>query len=82
MKLSIITTQKTLEYSVDWLEINTPVGNMVIQAGHVPMMIELSAGCECLFQITDGSRVESIMIVQGVAHITRLEVTLLLPIDL
>ena len=81
MKLQIVTTQKVIEYSVDWIELNTPVGNIVIQPGHAPLMIELSSGHELLYQKTDGSQ-ESLMIIQGIAHVTRLEVKILLPVDL
>lgn len=81
MKLKIITTQKTVEHEVDWVELNTPVGNMVIQQGHAPMIIELSHGYELSYQITDGP-IETILIVQAVAHITRFEVQILIPMDI
>jgi F0F1-type ATP synthase epsilon subunit len=80
MKLKIITTQKTVEYDVDWVELNTPVGNMIIQQGHAPMIIQLSSGYEFSYHISDGTT-ESIMIVQAVAHITRFEVQVLIPMD-
>ena len=81
MKLQIITTQKITEYDIDWIELNTPVGNMVIQEGHAPMLIELSSGYELLYQTTSGASM-SLMIVQGVAHISRTDVKILLPMDL
>ncbi len=81
MKLQIITSQKTTEINIDWIEFNTPVGNMVIQEGHAPMIIELASGYELLYQTKHGAS-ESMMIVQGVAHVTRTGVKILLPIDL
>jgi F0F1-type ATP synthase epsilon subunit len=72
MKLQIITSQKTTEINIDWIEFNTPVGNMVIQEGHAPMIIELASGYELLYQTKH----------QGVAHVTRTGVKILLPIDL
>lgn len=81
MILKIITTQRMVEHDVDWVELNTPVGNMIIQQGHAPMIIELSSGHELLFQSTGGAT-ESFLVVQGVAHITRYEVKILLPMDL
>lgn len=81
MKLQIVTTRRVVEHDIDWVELNTPAGNMVIQQGHAPVMIELSSGHELLYQTTMGVR-ESLMIVQGIAHITRYEVKILLPIDL
>ena len=80
MKLKIITTQKIIEHEVDWVELNTPVGNMVIQQGHAPMIIQLSSGYEFLYQIS-GAAIESLLIMQAVAHITRFEVQILIPMD-
>ena len=81
MILKIITTQRIIEREVDWVELNTPVGSMMIQQGHAPMIIELSSGHELLFQVVGGV-IESILIMQGVAHITRFEVKILLPMAL
>ena len=79
MKLSIIDTEKTVEYDVAWVELNTPAGNMVVQARHAPMMIELSSGKELLFELSTGKK-KSIEVVQGVAHVTRQEVKILIPL--
>ena len=81
MKLQIITTQRVIEHVIDWIELNTPVGNMVIQPGHAPMMIELRSGHELIYQKENGTQ-DSLMIVQGIAHVTRHEVKILLPMDL
>lgn len=81
MKLQIITTQKITQYDVDWVELNTPVGNMVIQPGHAPMLVELSAGYELVYQTVDGALM-SLMIIQGVAHVSLTDVKILLPMDL
>lgn len=79
MKLSIVDTVKITVYDVAWVEINTPVGNMVIQEKHVPMIIELSSGHELIFELLDGELIR-IMIVQAVAHVTREEVKILIPL--
>lgn len=81
MKLQIITTQKTTQYDIKWAELNTPEGNIIIQDGHAPLIIELSAGYEFLYQLSNGNT-ESIMIVQGIAHVTRSDIKILLPMDL
>lgn len=81
MKLRIVTTQRVIEHDIEWIEFNTPVGNMMVQSGHAPMMIELRSGHELIFQKSDGSQ-DSIMIVQGIAHVMRHEVKILLPMDL
>ncbi len=81
MKLHIITTQRTQSHDIDWIELNTPAGNMVIQHGHAPMIIELNAHEELLYQTTSGLQ-ESIKIIQGIAHVNRDTITILLPVDL
>lgn len=79
MKLSIIDTEKKVEHEVYWVELNTPVGNMVIQDNHVPIIVELVSGKEVLFELTSGKK-ESFVVSQAVAHVTRLEVKILIPL--
>lgn len=79
MKLSIIDTEKVVVYDAVWIEINTPVGNMVIQEKHVPIIVELSSGYELIFELLDGEQI-SIMIVQAIAHVMRDEVKILIPL--
>lgn len=81
MILKIITTQRSAQHDVAWVELNTPVGNMVVAPGHVPTIVELSQGSELLYQLTDGTT-QSVHVVQGVAHVSRTEVKVLLPMDL
>ena len=52
MKLSLIDIEKIVTHDVVWVEINTPAGNMVIQATHAPMIIELLSGHDLLFELT------------------------------
>lgn len=79
MKLSIIDTEKTVEHSVNWVELNTPVGNMVIQQQHAPTIIELAPNQELLFELDTGET-QSVHIKHGLAHVTRLEVKILIPL--
>ena len=78
MKLSIIDTEKRVDYDISWVELNTPAGNLVIQKGHAPMIIELSLGQELIFELSSG-RKESLDILQAVAHVTKEEVKILIP---
>lgn len=78
MKLRIIDTEKIATHDVAWVDITTPVGNMVIQRNHAPMIIELLSGHELLFQSLAGEQ-KSMMIHQAVAHVTREEVKILIP---
>ena len=80
MKLLVVDTEKTVEYDVNWVELNTPVGNMVIQQHHVPMVIELSPMQKLIFEDSAGAK-QLITISQAVAHITRSQVKVLIPIQ-
>ena len=78
MKLSIIDIEKITQYAVAWIELNTPVGNIVIQAEHAPMIIQLSPNHELIFELLSGEQ-KSIMMIQAIAHITRDEVKIITP---
>ena len=79
MKLSIIDTEKTVEHTVSWIELNTAVGNMVIQEQHAPIIIELAPGKDLVFELDTGEQ-QSMSISHGVAHVTRLQVKILIPL--
>lgn len=70
MNLNIITPHTTDSYEIVWLEISTPVGAMIIQKDHAPMIIELVPGQEISFQLLSGKQ-QSIGIVRGFVHVTR-----------
>ena len=78
MKLTIVTIQQEAEHDVDWVELNSPVGNMIIQPEHAPMIIELSPQKELVYQLISGKQIR-MKITQGIAHITRQGMTVLLP---
>jgi F0F1-type ATP synthase epsilon subunit len=52
MKLLIVSQVSTQEYDIDWLEINTPCGSMIIQHGHAPLIATLVANKELSFYAT------------------------------
>ena len=79
MKLLLIDASKTVEHDINWVELNTPVGNMVIQNQHVPMVVELSSGQEIVFETTEGVK-HSFLISQAVAHVSRTAVKILTPL--
>jgi F0F1-type ATP synthase epsilon subunit len=39
MQFTIISPQQKKELAISWLEVNTPVGNFVIQRGHAPTIL-------------------------------------------
>ncbi len=77
MKLTIISPYEKKVYAISWIELNTPVGNFVIQPGHVPTVLTLSPGEKITFGLANGKR-ESCTVHQGIAHITRDSATILL----
>ncbi len=76
MKFSVISPHGIINHTIVWVEINTPVGNMVIQENHAPMVIEIESNSELLFMQQNGKQV-SIVVVQGFMHVTRQEIKLL-----
>ena len=76
MKLSVISPQTIQQYLIVWIEINTPVGNMVIQKDHAPMIIEIEPNSEILMMQENGKQV-SVLVRQGFLHVTREEIKLL-----
>lgn len=76
MKFSVISPHSVVHHIIVWAEINTPVGNMVIQEGHAPMIIEIQPDSELLFMQENGKQV-SLIVLQGFMHITRQEIKLL-----
>ena len=77
MKLHIISPYEIKEQTIVWLEINTPVGNMVIQNNHAPMIIELSKNTDIFFMLPSGKQ-STVSVPQGFAHVTREEVKILI----
>ncbi len=77
MKLSVISPHTIQYYPTVWIEINTPVGNLVIQKDHAPMVVEIQPNSEILLMQDNGKQL-SILVRQGFIHITRDEVKLLI----
>ena len=77
MKLSVISPHNIQHYPTVWIEINTPVGNMVIQKDHAPMIVEIQPNSEILLMQENGKQI-SILVRQGFIHVTRHEVKLLI----
>lgn len=55
---------------IAWLEVNTPVGNFVMQRGHAPMILVLSPNKPLIYCLQNGEQ-ESTTIAGGILHITR-----------
>lgn len=76
MIVTIATPLSRRIINVAWLEVNTPVGNFVIQRGHAPTIIALEPGKPVLYSLKNGKE-ESLIINRGIVEITRDSVMLL-----
>ena len=77
MNLKIISPLRTLNYDVAWLELNTNVGNFVIQKGHAPTLFLLSPQSELVFRLKNGKQ-ESITVLSGIVEVTREQSTIII----
>ncbi len=77
MELRVVTPQHIQKYTVTWIDLYTPEGNLVIQPNHAPIILILSPGKEVTFCLKNGKQ-ESIMISQGIIEVMRTYATLLI----
>jgi len=77
MNLHIIRPLSKEELQIAWVEIETPVGNFVIQPKHAPMVLTLTPGEDITFCLSNGKQ-KSIPVKQGIVEITRNGATILL----
>lgn len=77
MRLRIATPLEKHELEIAWIEINTPVGNFIIQPEHAPMIITLSPMSAINYRLTSGKE-ETKKVMQGIAHVERDHITLLI----
>ena len=76
MEFQIIRPDKTQIVKVNWVEVNTPVGNFVIQHGHAPTLLTLSKGKEVVYELTNPEEQKSFVADRGVLSVTRNSVIL------
>ncbi len=77
MKLEVVSPTEHTTYAVAWLELNTPVGNFVIQEGHVPMVVTVSPNKPIIFRLKSGKQ-KHIIPRHGIADIQRNSATLII----
>lgn len=77
MQLSIITVSDKKLFDVTWLEVNTTLGNFVLQQGHAPMILVLSPNKPFIFCLENGKE-ESVTVPGGVLHIDREQATVVI----
>ncbi len=77
MQLQIARPTEKKLINIIWIDLQTPVGSFVIQPEHAPMIVALKPDSFVTFGLDSGKQ-ESVAVKQGIAHITREAVTLLL----
>ena len=77
MRLHIAGPFEEKNVVVAWVEINTSAGNFVIQPEHAPMIVTLTPQSKIAYRLQSGKE-EVREIINGVAHISRKDVTILL----
>ncbi len=77
MQLQIARPTEKKLINILWIDLQTPVGSFVIQPEHAPMIIALKPDSFVTFALENGAQ-ESVAVKQGIAHVTRESVTLLL----
>ena len=77
MQLKIIGIDQSEQFNVAWVELQTKMGNFIIQPEHAPMIIELQPNSQIRFCL-DNSKQKTFDILGGFAHVTRTDVTVLI----
>lgn len=77
MELQIVGVDQKEQFSVAWVELQTKVGNVIIQPEHAPMIVELQPNSQVRFCL-DNTKQKTIEITAGLAHVTRKNVTILI----
>jgi F0F1-type ATP synthase epsilon subunit len=78
MKLHIVTPGSKETFGIMWIEVNTNIGNRIIQSGHVPTILLLGPQTTCIFCLNSGKREELYIPIEAIAEVTRTSVTILL----
>ncbi len=77
MLLEIIGFDRHQTFDIQWIELQTMVGNFIIQPGHAPMVLELQDHASIRYCL-DNTRQNSVSLPGGIVHITRDAVMILI----
>lgn len=77
MKLTLIKPYDKQELLIQWLEVNTDVGNFVLQKGHAPMILVLKENQPITYALANGNQTSE-KIAGGILKIDRQRVIILL----
>lgn len=71
MKLTVVTPQHKNEYTVEWIEGHTPVGNIIVLPGHAPIIMTLIAGSDLSFLLPTGEKKRVKLLRSGFLEVNR-----------
>ena len=78
MQLQIVGVNQKELFNVSWVELQTKVGNFIIQPEHAPMILELQSNSQIRFCLDNSKQAVFEISTGGFAHITRQNVTILI----
>ncbi len=80
MKLNIFSTTQSFEYEINYLEVDTSIGNFVILEGHAPLLLLLSSGKPIIFCQNDSPETFERLILAngGILKVTRSQATIIM----
>jgi F0F1-type ATP synthase epsilon subunit len=78
VQFTIITPFEKKQYAVAWLEVNTPIGNFVIQPGHAPTILTVSSDQPFTMCLHNGKQETFTLSGNGILKVTRREALLLI----
>lgn len=82
MKLIVVSPQHKHEYTVEWIEAQTPAGFLIIKPDHAPIILSLIAGSEFGFLLADTHEKKIIHLMRpGFLEVTRQKVVALIGQD-
>ncbi len=83
MKLTVVSPQHKHEYTVQWIEAQTPVGSLIIKPDHAPIILSLVAGSDFIFVLDDETHEKKIIHLMrpGFLEVTRNKVVALIGQD-
>ena len=71
MKLTVINPQHKYEYTVQWIEAQTPIGSLVIKPEHAPIILSLVAGSDFSFVLDSNEKKVIRLMRPGFLEMTR-----------
>lgn len=77
MKLEILMTSNHQSHTIDWCELSTVTGDIVIQPGHAPTVVRLKPDSTVRYLLAHHESPSNITISAGIAHITRTSITII-----